>query len=239
MANEDSRNERATPSSRPTGLANNSASGFLAFVGRQVLGPLQQERAVAPRVFSHATDLVPVAPVERWRLNNRKGGVVPLSSVIGAASGGGSLSNWRTVPWLTPRWRLIARADEICWCSAWAWAMPRVRRASRPIPFRVWVMLVGRRRRPTETAEQGRFTRSWWRGQRAPDVFDDLADGADHPARGVEQAQLMHRLRPNLGQNRRVQTRMVSDDLLGRRPQALEERLDHAWSTSFVFASKA
>src|SRR5918911_4765823 len=45
---------------------------LVPFFGGQVLGPMQEERAVAPQVFSHATDLVPVAPGQRWRLNYRE-----------------------------------------------------------------------------------------------------------------------------------------------------------------------
>src|ERR687884_1277028 len=46
---------------------------LLLFVTGQVLGLMQEERAVAPQVFSHATDLVPVAPGEWWRFDRRKG----------------------------------------------------------------------------------------------------------------------------------------------------------------------
>jgi len=45
---------------------------LLLFFGGQVLGLMQEERTVDPQVFSHATDLVPVAPGERWRLNHRE-----------------------------------------------------------------------------------------------------------------------------------------------------------------------
>ena len=47
------------------------AGECLTFADGQVLGSMEEQRAVQPQVFSDTTDLVPVAPGARWRLDHR------------------------------------------------------------------------------------------------------------------------------------------------------------------------
>jgi hypothetical protein len=45
---------------------------LLPFVDGQALGPMQEERAVAPQIFSGTTDLIPITPGPRRRLYLRE-----------------------------------------------------------------------------------------------------------------------------------------------------------------------
>ena len=179
----------------------------LMFFGGQILGSVKKQSAIQPQVLSQTADLVPVTPGEWRRLNFRE--------QVGRAAqfGDGGRIGWFELEPLADR--AVADAElasnrpsgrDVLVQRMGVGDAQRSPGQAPPIPFRVWVMLIGRRRRPTKAAEQGRLTRPWWRRQRASDVFDHPTDGADHAPRGVEQAQLVHRCWPELGQHRRVQT---------------------------------
>src|SRR2546423_1829161 len=90
--------------------------------------------------------------------------------------------------------------------------MPSVAPRQTPaVPFRVRVMLVGSRWRPTETAEQRRLA-GWWRRQRTSDLSDHVADGADDTSRGTSTAGASPLASPRPA--RTVQPRIVRDDLM-------------------------
>src|SRR4051794_19522621 len=102
-------------------------------------------------------------------------------------------------------------------------------------------MLVGCWRRPTQSAEQGRLTDGWWRWQCASNVFDHLADGADHAACGVNK----HSWCLAVGQTsastdgyRRESSVMTSSGLRPAARKRSRKALTVLWSTSLVFGSK-
>ncbi len=171
-------------------------------------------------------------PGERWRFNDRE-----YASRTAQLSNGGCIG-WRQLEPLADGAVVDAQlsSDRPSGRDVLVQGMhlgdaQRAPRDAPSIPFRICIMLVRRRRRATQSAEQGRPAGRWRCRQRSSDLFNDVIYGVDNPTSGVEQAQLVHRRRLGIGQHRRVEPRIVSDDLVGRKasgPQSVDEDLNHA-----------
>ena len=120
-------------------------------------GPMEKEGAVQPQVFPGRTDFVPIVPGERWRFNDRE-----YASRTAQLSNAGCIG-WRQLEPLADGAVVDAQlsSDRPSGRDVLVQGMhlgdaQRAPRDAPSIPFRICIMLVRRRRRATQSAEQGR-----------------------------------------------------------------------------------
>ena len=185
------------------------------FFTSQMPRPVQEQRAVKPQVFAHSADLVPIAPGRRrWlegqrqsngsdqlgdrcRIGRRELEPPADGTVIDADCSADCTRG------LDLRTQGMHLGDPCCPSSL-----------APAIAFRRGVMLIRRRRLVTESTLQARRCARRGYGDGLTHLLDDLVDRLDHVAGGVEQAQLMRSDGPDFGQDARIQTGIVRDDLV-------------------------